>query len=411
VRRPKPISDAERRAERRNIIVARTMSQAAHDVSRNRPATRRSKPHPLRQPVSDAVGSRGTGRLCRNRHRGAKRPGGGNGQAASRHDPSTAATASSAAAHAVKLHKGIGRAACAKNLGVTELGDDRAALAWVISKNLKRRHLNESQRAMVAASDRDLRLGDNQHIPRVRKFAHPRFLLARSRPAAEPPAPDVAERGGRQLNVSRRSVQTAAGCWRRAPEELQAVEAGAIAVSVAPRSPNGPPPSRPRSWPMLPRDDKGKLTPEAKKEIRKSPRRSAPKTRRRRSRSATDKEAELGTTIAARGKFGVVLEDFEWDHEPYSRETGMDRHPSNHYPTRPTRTRRKRSSRAPPSASPAPTKSACSTCGPRSRIARSRWRSSSCAASTTSRSAAGTRCAPATAAAPATGSPASMSCC
>jgi N6-adenosine-specific RNA methylase IME4 len=31
--------------------------------------------------------------------------------------------------------------------------------------------------------------------------------------------------------------------------------------------------------------------------------------------------------------YGVVLEDFEWDQEPWSRETGMDRHPSNHYPT------------------------------------------------------------------------------
>lgn len=32
-------------------------------------------------------------------------------------------------------------------------------------------------------------------------------------------------------------------------------------------------------------------------------------------------------------KFGVILEDFEWDEEVYSRESGMDRHASNHYPT------------------------------------------------------------------------------
>src|ERR1700760_4085852 len=56
----------------------------------------------------------------------------------------------------VKLHRGMildGRnrytAAGKKGLGVrTELfqGSDHEALGWVVSKNLKRRHLNESQR-------------------------------------------------------------------------------------------------------------------------------------------------------------------------------------------------------------------------------------------------------------------------
>jgi hypothetical protein len=31
-------------------------------------------------------------------------------------------------------------------------------------------------------------------------------------------------------------------------------------------------------------------------------------------------------------KFGVILEDFEWDFVVRSRETGMDRHAANHYP-------------------------------------------------------------------------------
>ena len=47
-----------------------------------------------------------------------------------------------------------------------------------------------------------------------------------------------------------------------------------------------------------------------------------------------EREAGLAGKIAAlpEGKFGVVVEDFEWDHETWS-EAGKDRHASNHYPT------------------------------------------------------------------------------
>src|SRR4029077_11868225 len=36
---------------------------------------------------------------------------------------------------------------------------------------------------------------------------------------------------------------------------------------------------------------------------------------------------------APEGKFGVIVEDFEWDYEVRNRETGMDRHAANHYET------------------------------------------------------------------------------
>jgi N6-adenosine-specific RNA methylase IME4 len=47
------------------------------------------------------------------------------------------------------------------------------------------------------------------------------------------------------------------------------------------------------------------------------------------------KEKDLADRILALPdiKAGLIISDFEWDFEPYSRETGMDRHASNHYVT------------------------------------------------------------------------------
>ncbi len=90
-------------------------------------------------------------------------------------------------------------------------GDD--ALAFVVSLNLKRRHLSESQRGMVAAEIATLTLGTNQH--------------------AQICAPSQ-ERAAEMLNVSRRTVQTAAKVKQEgAPELVDAVQQGKVSVSAA----------------------------------------------------------------------------------------------------------------------------------------------------------------------------------
>jgi hypothetical protein len=145
----------------------------------------------------------------------------------------------------VKLHRGMvldGRnryTACAKKgLGVrTEIfeGSDREALNWVISKNLKRRHLTESQRAMVAAKLATLRLGDNQHTAQPAPIGAPSFDLGEALPP-EPEAMPVVSQGeaADALSVGRRSVQRAATVIEQGTPELQkAVEQDQIAVSVA----------------------------------------------------------------------------------------------------------------------------------------------------------------------------------
>jgi ParB-like chromosome segregation protein Spo0J len=86
-------------------------------------------------------------------------------------------------------------------------------LAFVISSNLHRRHLSESQRAMVAARLATLKRGDNQHSP-IGETSQGR--------AAE------------LLNVGKRSVERATEVRERGvPELQQAVERGEISVSAA----------------------------------------------------------------------------------------------------------------------------------------------------------------------------------
>jgi hypothetical protein len=88
-------------------------------------------------------------------------------------------------------------------------------LAYVLSKNLHRRHLNESQRAMVAA-----RLADMPaHRPATDKSAN---LQTSQASAAE------------KLNVSTRLVASAKSIQDKGtPELVHAVDMGRIAASVA----------------------------------------------------------------------------------------------------------------------------------------------------------------------------------
>lgn len=116
---------------------------------------------------------------------------------------------------------GRNRYMAARDLGIdyprTEYkGDD--PLGFVLSKNLTRRHLSESQRAMVAA-----------------KLAK----LPAHRPAADKsanlPTSDVSQpAAATMLNVSERSVRTAKAVQEHGiPELARAVEVGEVSVSAA----------------------------------------------------------------------------------------------------------------------------------------------------------------------------------
>lgn len=95
-------------------------------------------------------------------------------------------------------------------------GDD--PLGFVISHNLTRRHLSESQRAMVAAKLAKLPRGGDRRSDQSANLH---------------PGPTAAEAGA-MLNVSERTVKTARQVQEHGtPELVQAVETGKVSVSAA----------------------------------------------------------------------------------------------------------------------------------------------------------------------------------
>src|SRR5262245_53199230 len=98
-------------------------------------------------------------------------------------------------------------------------------LSYVISRNLKRRHLTTSQRAMVAARISNLAVGSNQHVLRVKsdlttggEFSPPMQVTTDS------------------LKIDRKTGQFGKTVLNEgAPELIAEVEKGNVSVSVADR--------------------------------------------------------------------------------------------------------------------------------------------------------------------------------
>ena len=124
---------------------------------------------------------------------------------------------------------GRNRYTAARELGIAYprvdyLGTD--PLGFVISRNLARRHLSESQRAMVAAELAKMEHGGSRKTDQA---ANLRLDIG-----ADVPQPVSVEQAAEMLNVSTRSVETAKKVIRDGvPELADAVRSGEIAVSAA----------------------------------------------------------------------------------------------------------------------------------------------------------------------------------
>ncbi|MFZ0423446.1 MAG: MT-A70 family methyltransferase [Xanthobacteraceae bacterium] len=184
-------------------------------------------------------------------------------------------------------------------------GDGDDPLGFVVSRNLNRRHLDESQRAMVAARLATMRQGERTDL-------QPSATLPK---VAQPQAAAL-------MNVSARLLRSAKTVLENgAPALVRAVEQGRLTVSEGAIA--------------------ARLGPVQQEKIARAAEAGQKNaTRAIVKRSARDaREASLGAAQAAGNlklpekRYGVILADPPWRFEPRSRETGMDRAADNHYPT------------------------------------------------------------------------------
>lgn len=191
-----------------------------------------------------------------------------------------------------------GSAGFIKWFGLFDCERDGDPLAYVLSLNLSRRHLNESQRAMIAARLATMKWGGARQDANL-------HLVSRA---------DAAER----LHVAPRTVAHAALVERKATAEIKrAVDQGRLAVSAASQAAELPEEQQRR---IAERADAGDAR--AVRNIVKQ------EARAERERELAGKQRALPDAT-----YGVILEDPAWRFIARSRETGLDRAADNHYPT------------------------------------------------------------------------------
>ena len=182
----------------------------------------------------------------------------------------------------------------------TSLLSSEELLSWVISKNLHRRHLNESQRAMVAA-----RIANLEHGQRADLAQEQERQICRSSPMTQAQAATL-------VSVGERSVRTAKKVQEQGTPELVAmVDAGKVSVSAAATLVEEPEETQ-RAVVEQVQTGKAKTTKAAIKQIRNDAK-----------REAAQQLVHTDPTT-----FNVVLADPPWEYG----NSGVNGAASNHFP-------------------------------------------------------------------------------
>jgi N6-adenosine-specific RNA methylase IME4 len=173
-------------------------------------------------------------------------------------------------------------------------------VAFVVDANLHRRHLSESQRAMVAARLAALQLGANQHTEGT-----------------------SIEGASQLLNVGRASVERAKTVQRDGTLELQrAVEAGKVSVSAA------------ADVATLPAVAQCEIVARGEREILDTAKRIRAEKAEARRAERVQRLAEIstGNTELPGGKYPIIYADPPWFFEVYDSVSGTGRTAESHYP-------------------------------------------------------------------------------
>ncbi len=212
----------------------------------------------------------------------------------------------------VVLHEGMildgrNRYRACKAAGIQPRCDNFAggdAVAYVISINLRRRHLNESQRAMVAAKLANLRDGQRADLA-----ARSPNLGTLPTIAPPPPPPISTERAAEMLNVGRGTVEAARTVTRQATPELTAqVEAGKVSVSAA------------ADVARLPEPQQREIVAKGEREILDAAKRIRAEKAERRAAELAAQKAAIAKLPAPTGRYDVLILDPPWPMEKIERD-------------------------------------------------------------------------------------------
>jgi N6-adenosine-specific RNA methylase IME4 len=204
-----------------------------------------------------------------------------------------------------RASEAVGITITAKNIRQFDLKKDGDPLAWVISKNLQRRHLDEGQRAWVGAKVETLRHGGDRGQDANLRLDAKMVRVARKAAAI-------------LLAVSMRSICSAAVVRDHGSSELQReVEQGHIPISLAEKA--------------------AKMEPEDQAEVAARAANGEINTVRKviKQKLRKENEAALGAKQFALPikKYGVIVADPEWKFETWSQDGLVNSSPDNHYPT------------------------------------------------------------------------------
>jgi N6-adenosine-specific RNA methylase IME4 len=176
-------------------------------------------------------------------------------------------------------------------------------LAFVISHNIKRRHLSETQRGMVAANLCTMPLGGAFY--RTARLPTDRPLISQAQAA-------------QMVGVSERTVRDCVRIKNEgSPELSDAARGGQIPASVAAKAT------------QLPPDQQVAIA----KAAEAGNTRAASTVVKKAARAKRETDLAAAQLALPAKRYGVILADPPWSFEVWAAETGMDRAADNHYPT------------------------------------------------------------------------------